>query len=333
MSKLPNTPKRFTAGSTSPDGDIKRMLLDHTNYYATTGGHGACKGCGEVTAIRLVTSMSRALGDERRAAHVEELEELIENLTAKRDGLGRRRQATRQRPHRPRYWSSSTRRCTSRRPDPPVDGPAPTVVANSTGCSSVYASTMPFTPYLDPWVNSLFQDAQPLASGIYEGISTAQVARGQGGASGAARARGRLRPRGRTARSFSTLAWHDFTRGRAQPHAERPHDRWRRRELRHRLRSDVPRPRERHSRQDARAQHRRLLEHGRPGVDGQLHRPRRRPLQGAARRTTASTRAARTSHCSPRSTPACSRAPRRPRCTATSSPPQCGCSRTKRAQR
>ena len=34
---------------------------------------------------------------------------------------------------------------------------------------------MPFTPYLDPWVNSLFQDAQPLASCIYEGISTAEV--------------------------------------------------------------------------------------------------------------------------------------------------------------
>ena len=173
MTKLPNSPKRFTAGSTSPDGDIKRMLIDHTNYYATTGGHGACRGCGEVTAIRLVTSMSRALGDERRAAHVAELEELIEKLQAKQDSLD----ATDTERHarigsvlveldKALYLSEA---------GPTGSGPAPTVVANATGCSSVYASTMPYTPYLDPWVNSLFQDAQPLASGIYEGISTAQV--------------------------------------------------------------------------------------------------------------------------------------------------------------
>ena len=33
---------------------------------------------------------------------------------------------------------------------------------------------MPYNSYLDPWVNSLFQDSQPLAKGIFEGIS-AQV--------------------------------------------------------------------------------------------------------------------------------------------------------------
>jgi pyruvate-ferredoxin/flavodoxin oxidoreductase len=40
----------------------------------------------------------------------------------------------------------------------------------------VYASTMPFNSYLDPWVNSLFQDSQPLAKGIFEGISAQVVA-------------------------------------------------------------------------------------------------------------------------------------------------------------
>ena len=173
MTKLPNSPKRFTAGSTSPDGDIKRMLLDHTNYYATTGGHGACRGCGEVTAIRLVTSMSRAIGDERRVAHVAELEQLISKLQAKKDGLNKAETERHARIgavlvelDKALYLSEA---------GPTGAGPSPTVVANSTGCSSVYASTMPFTPYLDPWVNSLFQDAQPLASGIYEGISTAEV--------------------------------------------------------------------------------------------------------------------------------------------------------------
>ncbi len=173
MTTLPNTPPRFTEGSTSPDGDIKRMLLDRTTYYATTGGHGACRGCGEVTAIRLVTSMSRALGDERRAAYVEELDSLITRLQAKRDGLTRTDKERRERIDavlvdldRALYLSEA---------GPTGGGPAPTVVANATGCSSVYASTMPFTPYLDPWVNSLFQDAQPLASGIYEGIATQHV--------------------------------------------------------------------------------------------------------------------------------------------------------------
>ena len=51
---------------------------------------------------------------------------------------------------------------------PTGNGPAGAVIANSTGCSSVYASTFPFNAYNDPWVNSLFQDAQPLAKGIFE---------------------------------------------------------------------------------------------------------------------------------------------------------------------
>jgi pyruvate-ferredoxin/flavodoxin oxidoreductase len=58
---------------------------------------------------------------------------------------------------------------------PTGNGPASTVIANATGCSSVYASTMPFNSYLDPWVNSLFQDTQPLAKGIFEGISSQTV--------------------------------------------------------------------------------------------------------------------------------------------------------------
>lgn len=45
------------------------------------------------------------------------------------------------------------------------------MIANATGCSSVYASTMPYNSYSDPWVNSLFQDSAPLAKGIFEGIS------------------------------------------------------------------------------------------------------------------------------------------------------------------
>ncbi|WP_263732028.1 2-oxoacid:acceptor oxidoreductase family protein [Cellulomonas sp. SG140] len=181
MTRLPNTPSRFTAGATSPDGDTKRLMLDHTAYYSTTGGHGACRGCGEVTAIRLVTALSHAVGEDKRRSHLRELDEVLDGLhstlealdagadegagdPATRARIGRITGAIEQLEHRQYLYEGG----------PTGNGPAPVVIANSTGCSSVYASTMPFTPYLDPWVNSLFQDAQPLAVGLFEGI-VAQV--------------------------------------------------------------------------------------------------------------------------------------------------------------
>ena len=172
MTKLPNTPKRFFEGSTTPAGDIKRLLLNHDNYYATTGGHGACRGCGEVTAIRLVMAMNHALGDERRRDHLHELESLLDRLREKVSGLDAA--DTERRDRIGVIIATLDKRLYRYEGGPTGNGPASTVIANSTGCSSVYSSTMPYNSYLDPWVNSLFQDAQPLAKGIFEGIS-AQV--------------------------------------------------------------------------------------------------------------------------------------------------------------
>jgi pyruvate-ferredoxin/flavodoxin oxidoreductase len=42
-------------------------------------------------------------------------------------------------------------------------------MANSTGCSSVWASTYPYNPYPFPWTNHLFQDSPSIAIGIFEG--------------------------------------------------------------------------------------------------------------------------------------------------------------------
>jgi pyruvate-ferredoxin/flavodoxin oxidoreductase len=176
LADLPNTPKRFLEGSTSLDGDLKRLLLDHPNFYATTGGHGACRGCGEVTAIRLVLATSHAVGDERRKSHLHELDALLEALAAKHDAL-----AAQEAPDAGRLARLDEaadvldRRLYFTESGPSGQGPASTVIANATGCSSVYASTMPFNSYLDPWVNSLFQDTQPLAKGIFEGISAQTV--------------------------------------------------------------------------------------------------------------------------------------------------------------
>lgn len=173
MGKLPNTPARFVDGAIKPEGEIKRLLLDRANYYATTGGHGACRGCGEVTAIRLVMATNHALASKRQRDHIRELERLIAGLGAKQATLADSDAERRQRlaallailERRLYYFESG----------PSGNGPAGAVVANSTGCSSVYASTFPYNCYNDPWVNSLFQDAQPLAKGIFEGIAAQTV--------------------------------------------------------------------------------------------------------------------------------------------------------------
>lgn len=169
LSQLPNTPARFYDGSLSAEGDLKRLLLDHENYYSTTGGHGACRGCGEVTAIRLVMSMSHALGEERREKHEAALVQMLADLEAKLAEIDTADAARRERITS--LIATLERRLYLVESGPTGQGPAPTIVANSTGCSSVYASTMPYNNYLDPWVNSLFQDAQPLAKGIFEGVA------------------------------------------------------------------------------------------------------------------------------------------------------------------
>ena len=83
LSKTPNTPARFVDGALAPGEDTKRLMLDRANYYATTGGHGACRGCGEVTAIRLVTSTNHAIKAKQRKEQIRDLEGLIEKLSAK----------------------------------------------------------------------------------------------------------------------------------------------------------------------------------------------------------------------------------------------------------
>jgi pyruvate-ferredoxin/flavodoxin oxidoreductase len=175
LSRMPNTAPRFYENATSPDGDTKRLILNHENYYAMTGGHGACRGCGEVTAIRLLTGANRALHQTRRRSHIHELEGLIAGLNAKTERL----KADEHDPDRARRIQETVetleRRLFYYESGPTGNGPAGAAFANATGCSSVYASTFPYNPYTDPWVNSLFQDAVPLAKGIFEGICASAV--------------------------------------------------------------------------------------------------------------------------------------------------------------
>ena len=167
LTKLPNSPAEFSDPNGGPSLDMKRIFLNRDNYYATIGGHGACRGCGEVTAVRQTMALANDINNGRVSRHRQELEELVAALEEKRQTvtdaelsalIDQVRERLEQRLYR--YEGPAGGR-----------GPAAAVVANSTGCSSVYASTAPFNPYQQPWVNGLFQDAQPLAKGIYEGLA------------------------------------------------------------------------------------------------------------------------------------------------------------------
>src|SRR5450756_1881931 len=89
MSKTANTPQRFVADAINPGGDIKRLFLDRGNYYSTTGGHGACRGCGEVTATRLVMSTNHAITEKQRREHIRELESLLSRLAVKQAAVAK----------------------------------------------------------------------------------------------------------------------------------------------------------------------------------------------------------------------------------------------------
>lgn len=175
LSRTPNTPARFVDGATDPDGEAKRLMLDRHNYYATTGGHGACRGCGEVTAIRLVTGTNHAIHDKRRREQIREVEDLIEKLTAKLGSVVDTAEDPQRKQRIAATLASLEKSLYFLESGPRGDGPASAVIANATGCSSVYASTFPFNPYTDPWVNSLFQDSPAVAKGVFEGLGADAV--------------------------------------------------------------------------------------------------------------------------------------------------------------
>ena len=175
LSRTHNTPMRFWETATERGGDAKRLILNRDNYYALSGGHGACRGCGEVTALRMLMATNRAIHEQRRRDHVKELESLIERLTAKLDAVTYNDHD----PNRMERICQTIERLQSRlyrfESGPSGHGPTGAVIANATGCSSVYASTFPNNPYSDPWVNSLFQDTVPVAKGLFERLSAGAV--------------------------------------------------------------------------------------------------------------------------------------------------------------
>ena len=187
--RLPDTDDRFVNVTDVDDGIgvLSSLLLKKATYRSMVGGDGACMGCGEKTAVHLIVSAIFASMQPRVQRHVAHLAELITALDAAArellasgadldaaaeggdavtvpiDGPKRERLVLLNRTIaelRDLKWRHES--------GPSGTGRAPLGMANSTGCSSVWASTYPYNPYPFPWVNHLFQDAPSVAIGLFE---------------------------------------------------------------------------------------------------------------------------------------------------------------------
>lgn len=157
---LPDTKDEFINVSDVGEGIgvLSTLLLKKETYQSMVGGDGACMGCGEKTAVHLVVTAINAFMAPKVERRVAELDELIAALEAKPANDAIRSALTQIKDLRWRYVEG-----------PSGHGRARLAMANSTGCSSVWASTYPYNPYPFPWVNHLFQDSPSVAIGVFEG--------------------------------------------------------------------------------------------------------------------------------------------------------------------
>jgi pyruvate-ferredoxin/flavodoxin oxidoreductase len=206
---LPTTPKEFSRIDSLDEkiGALETLLLDKHNYNSMNCGDGACLGCGEKTAIHLFTSTVTALMQPRVKAFIDKLDELIVKLeqhmrvklasavdlsdtgavlraveaTGVHD-LTLSNFAARLNADKPSQlldpaWVKNTAQLLEKLKDlkwryvegPSKRGRAEMGIVNSTGCTSVWGSTYPFSPYPFPWTSHLFQDSPSVAMGIFEG--------------------------------------------------------------------------------------------------------------------------------------------------------------------
>ncbi|MHB1071951.1 MAG: 2-oxoacid:acceptor oxidoreductase family protein [Gemmatimonadaceae bacterium] len=189
--QLPDTPDRFINVSDIEHGIgvLPSLLLKKSTYGAMAGGDGACMGCGEKTAVHLIVDTIHAVMGSRVDKQVAKIDGLIEALEGKARGLlasdtdlaqvmggpdapiavqapAEHRQAVERYVRAARELRDLRWRYTD---GPGGQGRAKMAMANSTGCSSVWASTYPYNPYPFPWANHLFQDSPSLAIGAFEG--------------------------------------------------------------------------------------------------------------------------------------------------------------------
>ena len=231
--KLPDTPQRFVNVSNIEEGVgvLPTLLLRKQSYRSMTGGDGACMGCGEKTAVHLIVSSVEAMMRPRVEQYVAKLDSMIAALDAKTrellasdvdletlasDGSADRVQLPletdkRREVERLAQAVHDLKALKWRYVEGPSGkGRSSLAMANSTGCSSVWASTYPYNPYPFPWANHLFQDSPSLAIGLFEGHMRKMadgfvtVRRAQAMLDGDYDAE-------RTERELGDLDWHAFT--------------------------------------------------------------------------------------------------------------------------
>jgi pyruvate-ferredoxin/flavodoxin oxidoreductase len=188
-------------------GALETLLLDKANYRSMVCGDGACVGCGEKTVIHLFTATVTALMQPRVKHHLEHLDGLINKLdTHIRLKLAEGMDLNDPQAIQAAVASSATQNLTlarlaarldAHRTTQPLDpewltrvtglleklhalkaqyatdathsGRATMGVINATGCTSVWGSTFPYTPYPFPWSSHLFQDSPSVAMGVFSG--------------------------------------------------------------------------------------------------------------------------------------------------------------------
>jgi pyruvate-ferredoxin/flavodoxin oxidoreductase len=206
---LPTTPAEFIRIENLDEriGALQTLLLDKKNYAAMVGGDGACLGCGEKSVVHLFTATVEALMQPRVAKQLQKLDDLIVRMdrhirlrladTMDLSDTNRVQDTLTKLHDQDLTLASFSGTLDERRSGKTIDaewlrwatqllarlkhlrwqyvegkgrsGRASMGIINSTGCTSVWASTYPFNPYPFPWANNLFQDSPSMAMGIFEG--------------------------------------------------------------------------------------------------------------------------------------------------------------------
>jgi pyruvate-ferredoxin/flavodoxin oxidoreductase len=206
---LPTTPPQFSRIDDLDEkvGALETLLLDKHSYQSMVCGDGACLGCGEKGTIHLFTSTVTALMQPRVKKYLSKLDTLIGNLenhirlklssSVDLTDPQALMQAIQTHSGHDLTLANLSETLLAKNPGQPIDpqwlrrvsqmlaklkdlrwrymegpgknGRAEMGVVNSTGCTSVWASTYPFNPYPFPWTSHLFQDSPSVAMGVFEG--------------------------------------------------------------------------------------------------------------------------------------------------------------------
>jgi pyruvate-ferredoxin/flavodoxin oxidoreductase len=184
--RLPDTDDRFIKAAAGADV-LSSLLLKRSTNRSMVGGDGACSGCGQKTAVHLILSAIQAQMTPRVEKHVADLDALIAALETKARELlasGADLHAAAHSKGAVAVPVDETRRLQIELLSATTDalrdmrwrytkgpggrGRASLGMANSTGCSSVWASAYPHNPYTFPWVNHLAADSPSVALGLFE---------------------------------------------------------------------------------------------------------------------------------------------------------------------